>query len=137
MAKKRKGKKAAKKKKKRRAAKKKAKRKSSKKPAKKAAKRKAAKKKGEAKKKRARKTGNKTGRTAGGIDGKRAFHGADAGGGETRPEPRSPLALSDGLKALSGLGVNCGQSGGCCAPGWAAGIRLQKRGGDLGVLITP
>src|SRR6266853_4375066 len=97
----------------------------------------AKKKKGEAKKKSGQESCHQTGSSDGGIDGYSAFHGADAGRGEDRPEPRSRLALSDGLKALSGLGVNCGQSGGCCAPGWAAGIRLQKRGGDLGVLITP
>jgi hypothetical protein len=26
------------------------------------------------------------------------------------------VALSDGFQALSGLGVNCGRSGGLCAP---------------------
>ena len=36
------------------------------------------------------------------IDGYSAFHGANARRGENRPEPRSRMALSDGLKALSG-----------------------------------
>ena len=73
-------------------------------------------KKGEAKKKSGQESCHQTGSSDGGIDGHGAF-GANARRGENRPEPRSRLALSDGLKALSGLGVNCGQSGGLCAPG--------------------
>ena len=53
----------------------------------------------------------------GGIGGYSPFASGDAGRGENRPEPRSRVALSDGFQALSGLGVNCGQSGGLCAPG--------------------
>jgi hypothetical protein len=51
-----------------------------------------------------------------GIGGYSPFDSGDAGRGENRPEPRSRMALSDGFQALSGLGVNCGQSGGFCAP---------------------
>src|SRR6266540_3100355 len=36
--------------------------------------------------------------------------------GKNRPEPRGCMALSDGFQAISGLGVNRGQSGGLCAP---------------------
>ena len=52
----------------------------------------------------------------GGTGGYAPFDSGDAGRGENRPEPRSRMALSDGLQALSGLGVNCGQSGGLGAP---------------------
>jgi len=52
----------------------------------------------------------------GGTGGYAPFDSGDAGRGENRPEPRSRMALSDGFQALSGLGVNCGQSGGPCAP---------------------
>ena len=52
----------------------------------------------------------------GGTGGYAPFDSGDAGRGENRPEPRSRMALSDGFQALSGLGVNCGQSGGLGAP---------------------
>ena len=51
-----------------------------------------------------------------GIGGHGPFGGGDAGRGENRPEPRSCMALSDRFQAISGLGVNRGQSGGPCAP---------------------
>jgi hypothetical protein len=50
-----------------------------------------------------------------GIGGHGPFGGGDARG-ENRPKPRSRMALSYGLQAISGLGVNRGQSGGPCAP---------------------
>jgi len=52
----------------------------------------------------------------GGIGGHSPFGSGDARRGKNRPEPRSRVALSDGFQALSGLGVNCGRSGGLCAP---------------------
>ena len=52
-----------------------------------------------------------------GIGGYGPFDGGDAGRGKNRPEPRSRVALSDGFQALSGLGVNCGRSGGPLCPG--------------------
>src|SRR5213592_4741457 len=52
----------------------------------------------------------------GGIVGRSPFGSGDARRGENRPEPRSCMALSDGFQAVSGLGVNCGRSGGPSAP---------------------
>ena len=52
----------------------------------------------------------------GGIGGRSPFGSGDARRGENRPEPRSCMALSDGFQAISGLGVNCGRSGGPSAP---------------------
>jgi len=52
----------------------------------------------------------------GGIGGHCPFGSGDARRGENRPEPRGCMALSDGFQAISGLGVNRGQSGGLCAP---------------------
>ncbi len=57
------------------------------------------------------------GSSDGGIGGRSAFGGGDARRGENRPEPHSCMALSDGFQAISGLGVNCGRSGGLSAPG--------------------
>jgi hypothetical protein len=45
-----------------------------------------------------------------------ALHGGDAGG-EDRAEPRRGLAFPDGFEALSGLRMNCGQSGASGLPG--------------------
>ena len=52
----------------------------------------------------------------GGIGGHSPFDRGDSGRRENRPEPRCRMALSHGFQALSGLGVNCGRSGGFCAP---------------------
>jgi hypothetical protein len=52
----------------------------------------------------------------GGIGGHSPFGSGNARRSENRPEPRSGVALSDGFQAISGLGVNCGRSGGLCAP---------------------
>ncbi len=57
------------------------------------------------------------GSSDGGIGGRSAFGGGDARRRENRPEPHSCMALSDGFQAISGLGVNCGRSGGLSAPG--------------------
>src|SRR5213596_3015308 len=48
--------------------------------------------------------------------GSNPFGSGDARRGENRPEPRSCMALSYGFQAVSGLGVNCGRSGGPSAP---------------------
>jgi len=106
MAKKRKGKKAAKKRKEE-SSKKKAKRKSSKKPQK-SAKRKATRKKAKPRRKAARKAApdrqqRRRDRRYG------AFHGANARRAKTALNPQPPALPT--AQALSGLGVNCGQSG--------------------------
>src|SRR6267378_5229258 len=60
--------------------------------------------------------GRNAGSNDGGIGGRSPFGGGDARRAENRPEPRSCMALPDGFQAISGLGVNRGQSGGPCAP---------------------
>jgi hypothetical protein len=60
--------------------------------------------------------GRNAGSNDGGIGRRSSFGSGDARRGENRPEPRSCMALSDGFQAISGLGVNHGQSGGPCAP---------------------
>ena len=52
-----------------------------------------------------------TGSNYGGIGDHNPFGSGDARGGENRPEPRGCMALSDRFQAVSGLGVNRGQSG--------------------------
>jgi hypothetical protein len=52
----------------------------------------------------------------GGIGSHSPFGSGDARRDENRPEPRGCMALSDGFQALSGLGMNRGQSGGLSAP---------------------
>src|SRR6266849_5099777 len=75
------------------------------------------KKESEAQKKGGQESCHQTGSSDGGIGGDGAFHGGNARRGENRPQPRSRLALSHGFQALSGLRMNCGQSGGVRAPG--------------------
>ena len=60
--------------------------------------------------------GRNAGSNDGGIGRRSPFGSGDARRGENRPEPRSCMALSYGFQAISGLGVNRGQSGGPCAP---------------------
>src|SRR6266852_6139662 len=74
-------------------------------------------KESEAQKKSGQESCHQTGSSDGGIGGDGAFHGGNARRGENRPQPRSRLALSDGFQALSGLRMNCGQSGGRSCPG--------------------
>ncbi|HYQ93546.1 MAG TPA: hypothetical protein VEP70_01780 [Burkholderiales bacterium] len=52
----------------------------------------------------------------GGVGGHSPFGSGDGRRGENRPESRGCMALPDGFQAISGLGVNRGQSGGLCAP---------------------
>ncbi len=60
--------------------------------------------------------GRNAGSNDGGIGGHCPFGSGDARRGENSPEPRSCMALSYGFQAISGLGVNCGRSGGPSAP---------------------
>ena len=67
-------------------------------------------KKGKAREESGQEGCGKAGSADGGNGGFSAVHGGNARG-EDRPEPRSCLALSNGFQALSGLRMNCGQSG--------------------------
>lgn len=67
-------------------------------------------KKGKAQEESGQESCGEAGSAADGNGSSSAVHGGNARG-ENRPEPRSRLALSDGFQALSGLRMNCGQSG--------------------------
>jgi len=82
---------------------------------KKAAKKKSARKKAETQSKGGQESRN-AGSNDGGVGGHSAFGSGDGRRGENRPESRGCMALPDGFQAISGLGVNRGQSGGLCAP---------------------
>src|SRR6266480_1077287 len=75
--------------------------------------------------------GRNAGSNDGGIGGRSPFGSGDARRGENRPEPRSCMALSDGFQAISGLGVNCGQSG-ALVPRTEPRPQPQERGIGLG-----
>jgi hypothetical protein len=66
--------------------------------------------KGKAKEASGQESCGEAGSADGGNGGSSAVHGGNARG-EDRPEPRSCLAVSNGFQALSGLRMNCGQSG--------------------------
>ena len=67
--------------------------------------------KGEVRAKNGEESRDETGNSDGGIDDCNVFDGGDARRGEDRPEPRSRMALSDGLEALKAGCEDCAQSG--------------------------